>query len=109
MASLHVLDGEVIGGVPLSEELSGRYGTAVDLTPYTSSGNQYTIPSDGHIYVNAYNGNTGVVIINNTTIVGTTSTGGSNQYAFTTFVKKGMKVYVTQMVGSPNIKFLPFV
>lgn len=94
---------------PSFEESKSNYGTAVDLTPYTSSGNQYTIPSDGHICVNIYNGNVGVVVINGTTLSGATSTGGNYQFTFTTFVKKGMKVYVSSMVGSPNIKFVPFV
>ena len=94
---------------PMCEELSGGYGTGVDLTSYNSSGNQYTIPSDGHICVNIYNGNVGVAVINGATLSGANSTNGNNQFTFTTFVKKGMKVYVTQIVGSPSIKFYPFV
>ena len=94
---------------PFAEEYKGGYGTAVDLTPYNSSGNQYTIPSDGHICVNVYNGNVGIVVINGATLSGANSTAGNYQFSFTTFVKKGMKVYVTQMAGSPSIKFYPFV
>lgn len=94
------LDGKV-------EELGkgARYGTAVDLTSYTAS-DQYTIPADGHICANCYGNNYGIIVINGGTIVGVQQ--NSTQTCFTTFVKKGMKLYTQGITGTPSLKYYPF-
>lgn len=90
------------------DKLSAKnYGTTVDLTSYTST-NQYTVPSDGHVCANCYGANYGIIAINGATILGAAQNVGT-QLCFTTFVKKGMRLYTSGVTGTPSLKYYPFV
>lgn len=83
-------------------------GSIVYLNDYDSASNQYTTTSDGYIFVNAYSGNVGFIMVNNSFSIGTNDT-TITQATFSCFVKKGTELYVTQVSGAPNLSFNPLV
>ena len=82
---------KTIAGLVESEKSS--FGTAVDLTQYTSS-NSYTAPSDGYVYVNLYSaGHTATIIVNSR--IGIVATYAGSQIMQSVYVKAGMTMYAT--------------
>ena len=69
----------------------------------TSSSNKYTVPSDGYIYVDVTEGNTGYITILGSNEGNTLNVGGSKGY-YATFVRSGMKAYKN---GNVNSYFMP--
>ena len=88
-------------------------GEAVDLTPYTSSTNYYTIPSDGLLTVDVAGGSTGNNVTMNIDGINLIAVAGSSAQVTQTLsipVYKGMKVYTRFNIGNGNYaRYRPFI
>lgn len=88
-----------------------NYGNSVTLNSYTS-GNKYTVPSDGVIQATiGWNAGSYCYIFDEGgNALASVSTNGSVGSAFTSApVFKGMKVYVQKSASNANAYFRPFV
>lgn len=74
--------------------------TGVDISAYTSAGNQYTAPTDGYVRMELRNANQSFYLnVNNTTLLGGEGHNVTNAYDYVSvFIKKGMKLYYTGTV-----------
>lgn len=83
-------------------------GTSVDLKNY-SSGNPYVAASDGYVYMACINANYGNIAIStsNNVVIGVIGNTSDNKSSYTTYVKKGMKLYPYNVTGTPDMFFYP--
>lgn len=80
-------------------------GTAVDITSYNSSNNQYTCLSDGYAQIDTSDTAdlSGRLYVDNKLLFLITS----YKYIGSIFVKKGMTIYCTNMSASSHARFFP--
>lgn len=90
---------------------SNTFGSPVDISPYNSSSNQYTCPSDGYINISTgVNVDDYMIAMVNNRYAGAvycSKAGWSGIQSI--FVKKGMKVYKNGGTTGSNIQFIPLV
>lgn len=69
--------------------------TGIDISAYTSAGNQYTAPTDGYVRMELRNANQYFyLMVNNSTMLGGEGHQVANAYDYMSiFVRKGMKLY----------------
>lgn len=106
-------DGTLTGAISQLSETIEAYNISdtTDITSYTST-NQFTVPKDGYIHLYCST-NSSIMCrigvdgmsdyLRERAMATSTLTDGRN-----IFVKKGMKVYFNQIVGSVNAYYVPF-
>lgn len=89
-----------------SETSATGFGTAVDISSYSTESNLYTFPSDGYVKILCATAGNSIAI----RVIGSNGTQGpdfsaigSNNFANSLFVRKNMKCYVIVNSGSSNI------
>lgn len=98
----------------LNSSLPKNYGTAVNVTSYTSSSSPYVFGSDGVLYLRgSTNGAIQAILLDssNTQIIDLIATASSvNPYVETVTVPvfKGMKVYINSSNANGTVKFIPY-
>ena len=102
----------ILGSIRLCSEIDethkNNFGTPITITSYNSEENSFTCPSDGYaiaykasIKIGGANGSFPLYLAN--------FMGQEYNTTIPTFVKKGMKLYTSNVYAGGNNYFIPFV
>lgn len=87
---------------------NNSFGSAVEITSYSSSSNRFICPSDGYVKFLVNGGGSGWVYINGQILLSSAGSGSNHAVAQSVYVKKGMTVYITG-ASSSALYYFPIV